>query len=286
MRHFLQTPSGAHFTGFEAFGRLSYGVAESSAALGAGISLLIVISLLAARHYRRMPKTAGAARSPDRLLPLLRWMPWALLLVFMAKVGTFENGRQLAPYYVFLFPSLLVSPGQSVLVRRRWWQSITWLVMLAAVMLLVVSRDRPLFPAQTVVGRLEAKYPNSKFVSNVSRTYSSAPDFEKQQSFLGKNLPADTVLGYAAMAGEAESSLWLPYGKRQVQRILPGDTPEQLRAAGIHCVVVEDYFLRETNDTLQQWLARYNGILVKQWQFLGDPYEPPKMYYLVRLQNS
>jgi hypothetical protein len=286
MKHFLQTSFGAHFAGFEEFGRLSFGVAETSAALGLGISLLILISFLAARHYRRTPGTVGVAKSPARRLWFLRWTPWALLLVFMAKVGSYENGRHLAPYYIFLFPSLLHSSGQSVLVKRRWWQSFALLVMTVAALLLVISRDRPLFPAQTVTGWLEAGHPNSKLVSNISRTYTAAPDFDNQRLFLRKNLPPDEpVLGYAAMAGEAESSMWLPYGRRQILRVLPDDTPEQLRSSGIHFVVVEDHFLRETNETIQQWLARYNGVLIKQWEFLSDPYAPPERYYLVQLQN-
>ena len=283
MQHFLQTSLGSHFMMFENFGHLSFGIAESGAGIGLGITLLILISIGAARHYRG---TACQTRNPDQLLRLLRWSPWALFLVLMAKIGTYENQRLFASYYFFLFPSLLISSGHSVLVRQRWWQSFAVLVMMAAAMLLVVSRDRPLFPVQMVVGQLEAKYPNSKFVSNISRTYSSAPDFENEQLFLRNNLPADKVLGYAAMAGEAESSMWLPYGSRWVQRILPGDPPEQVHSWGIHYVVVESSFLRDTDETLQQWLARYGGILMKQWEFLGDPYQPPERFYLVRLQNS
>ena len=285
MGHFLQTPLGAHFAGFESFGRLSFGVAESSAALGAGICLLTLISIFAARRRQKI-KTAGAAKSADRWLWLLRWTPWAMLVVFMAKVGTFENGRYLAPYYIFLFPSLLFLPGQSALVRRCWWRSCALLVMVLAAMLLVVSRDRPLFPAQTIASRLEARYPDSTFVSKIAHTYSSTADFANERSFLRRNLPEHILLGYAANAGEAESSMWLPYGTRQVQRILPGDTPEQLRSAGIHYAVVESSFLGKTNETVQQWLARYDGVLMKQWEFLGDPYEPPERYYLVRLQDS
>ncbi len=285
MGHFLQTPFGAHFAGFESFGRLSFGVAESSAALGAGIFLLTLTSVFAARYYRKAGRFGGE-KSSDKWLRLLRWTPWVMLVVFMAKVGTFENGRYLAPYYIFLFPSLLILPGQSILVRRRWWQSFTGLIMLVAVLLLVISRDRPLFPAQTIADRLGAKYPNSTFISKICRTYSSASDFENQRLFLEKILPDHVVLGYAAIAGLAESSMWLPYGTRRIQRILPGDTPEQVRSSGIHYVVVEDDFLLGTNDTLQKWLARFNAILLKQWEFLGDPYEPPKRYNLVLLQNS
>ena len=287
MKHFLQTPFGAHFNGFEAFGRLSFGIAESSAALGAGIFLLVLISFLAARHHRWTPETAGATKSHDRLLPILRWMPWALLLVYMAKVGTFENGRQFAAYYVFLFPSLLISTGQSVLVRRRWWQSVAVLVMLMAVLLLAISRDRPLFPAQTIIGWLAARHPDSKLISTISRSYAATPDFEHQRLLLQKILPpGEPVLGYAAVDGLIESCLWLPYGQRRVERILPGDPPEQLRLAGIHHVVLENNLLNQTNETLPQWLARYSGVVIRQWDFIANPYDPPQHFYLVRLQNS
>jgi hypothetical protein len=71
-----------------------------------------------------------------------------------------------------------------------------------------------------------------------------------------------------------------------VQRILPDDTPEQLRSWGIHYMVVQPLFLLWSGETLEQWIARYNGILVKQWEFTGDPYKPPERSYLVRLPNS
>ncbi len=285
--HFLQTPFGSHFTGFEDFGRLSFGVSETSAGIGPVIVLLILFSIGAARHYQPVSGTAGATQSPDKLLWLLRWVPWGLLLVFMAKVGTFENGRQLAPYYVFLFPSLLTSPGQSVLVRQRWWQLAALSVLVIAAVLLVISRDRPLFPSQTVVSWLEARYPDSKLVSNISRTYAETPAFEKQRLILRANLPpGETILGYATDGGLAESSLWLPYGCRRIIRVLPDDTLEQLRSDGIHYVVMEDDFLLKSHDTLEQWLARYRGVLITQWKCLQDPYAPLEGFYLIRLQDS
>ena len=285
MGHFLKTSFGSHFAGFEDFGRLSMGISETNATLGAGIVLFLVLSLWAGWHYRLTSSDVITTKSPDRVLPLLRWMPWALLLVYMAKVGTFENGRQFAAYYIFLFPSLLISSGQSGLIRRRWWQMMAWLVMLVAVLLLVISRDRPLFPSHWVVGRLEAKYPHSNFITSIAATYAGATDFEKQRSFLMNHLPPDeAVIGYAADGGLAESSLWLPFGQRRIERIMPGDTLERLRASGIHYVVIEDSWLRRANDALPQWLARFNGILINQWEFLGDPHEPPQRFYLVRLQ--
>jgi hypothetical protein len=287
MGHFLQTPFGAHFAGFEEFGRLSFGVAESSAALGAGIFILILVSIFAARHCRRTSHGDVTAKSRNNLARLLRWTPWLLLLLFMAKVGTFENGRQMASYYILLFPALLISPGHSILVQRRWWRALALAVMVVAVMLLVISRDRPLFPSQTLVGWLDVKYPGSKLVSSISRTYAETPGVESQRLYLRKILPpGETVLGYAAVGGLIESSLWLPYGQRRVQRILPGDTPEQSRLAGIHYVVLEQNQLDDTSETLPQWLARYKGIVIQQWEFIANPYDPPQHLYLVRLENS
>lgn len=281
--HFLQTPFGAHFTGFENFGRLSFGVSETSAALGMSVTLLILISAAAAWHY---PRAAGAVQGCGLLVRLLKWVPWVLLLVFMAKVGTYENGRSLAPYYFFLFPLLLAARGHAVLVRRRWWQTIALLVLLLAVAIVVISRDRPLFPSQTIIGWLTAKHPDSKLVANVAITYGRTPAFERQRVFLWQTLPqGETIIGYAADGGEAESTMWLPFGQRQIRRILAGDTPEQVRAAGIRYAVVEQNYLNKTGDRLEPWLARFDGVLIQKWDFPGDPYGPPQVYYLVRLEN-
>ncbi len=284
MAHFIQTPLGAHFKEFESFGYLTFGAGEDAAPLGCGMVLLTLISFFAARHYSRRAGTAASRANFGLLSRLLRWTPWLLLLVFMAKNGAFGNARYLASYYFLLFPSLLVSSGQAVLVRRCWWHWCALLVMALALMLVVVSRDRPLFPVQTVIGRLQTIYPNSKFVSKVGRTYAETPDYQNLRSSLKEKMPSDVpLLGYASAGGLLGSSLWLPYGERRVEYILPGDTPEQLRAAGIHYAVVESVFLDYTNVTLDQWLARYNAVVDTQWQFVANPYLPPQKFYLVHL---
>ena len=123
-------------------------------------------------------------------------------------------------------------------------------------------------------------------MSHFALTYSETPDFEKLRLFLRKTLPSDaTVLGYAETEGLLESQLWLPYGQRRVYQVLPDDSPEQTRRAGIHYVVLEGMLLDKTHETLQHWLARYNAVVMTQWQFVADPYDPPQHYYLVHLQN-
>ena len=284
--HFLQTSFGAHFAGFEDFGRLTNGVSETTAGIGLGISLLIVLAFLLARRYRLNPGSTVGFFREDFSRRLLRWTPWLLLLVFMAKVGTCENGRQLAPYYIFLFPSLLILRGHSDMVRRHWWRLTARLVMAFAVVLVIVSPVRPLFPAQTILGRLAETHPQSKLIASICRSYAEPGNFLQERQLLQHSLPPEeTVIGYAALAGQAESSLWMPYGRRQVQRVLPEDSPEQLRAAGIHFVLIEDNYLKTANDTLEQWLVRYHGDLIQQWEIHGNRHEP-EGYFLVRLQPA
>lgn len=287
MQHFLQTSFGAHFRGFEDFGRLSFGVGESGAALGASVCLFVVLSFLAARYYQRTQRPVAAAPGPDLLQTILKWAPWGLLLAFMAKIGTFENGRQLASYYILLFPLLLASPGQAVLVRRRWWRIMALLIIAFSASLLVVSRDRPLFPAQSIISRLEAKHPDSKLVANIKTTYAQTPAFGAQRDLLKQVLPPDeAVLGFApGVDCSAGSSIWLPYGQRRIIEVLPGDTGDQMRAEGIRYVVIENPFFKKAQGPLSQWLDRCHGTVVRQWQFLEDPYEPPVDFYLVQLQN-
>jgi hypothetical protein len=287
MQHFLQTSFGTHFRGFEDFGRLSFGVGESGAALGASVCLFVVLSFLMARSYRRTMKSPGAAQGPDLLQLILKWVPWGLLLAFMAKIGTFENGRQFASYYILLFPLLLASPGQAILVRQRWWRILAVLIIASSASLLVISRDRPLFPAQRIISLLETKHPDSKLIANIKTTYAQTPAFAAERKSLAQVLPPDEpVLGFApGVDCPAGSTIWLPYGQRRIIEVLPDDTLEQMRSEGMHYVVVENAFFKSAQVSMQQWLDRCHAVVTTQWQIVEDPYEPPKDFYLVKLQN-
>jgi len=286
MRRFLQTPMGTHFASFENFGFLSRGVSEGEAGIGLGICVLALASLWAMRRCAHTPPAGGVADS-DRLLWWLRLTPWALLLLFMAKVGTYQNARQLAPYYVFLLPLLLVRPGQVAVVRRRWWQCLGLVVMLLTAGLVVVARNRPLFPAETIISWLETKYPDSNLVKRVRFSYGSRLAVESQRNAFREYLtPQEPVIGYASLLGGCEVGFWLPFGSRRVERVLADDTPEQLSRSGIHYVVVEDSALKMSDETIEQWMEHYDGDLVAQLQFPKAIDGPPGQLYLVRLRSK
>jgi hypothetical protein len=286
MQRFLQTPLGAHFVAFENFGYLSAGVSEGQAGIGLGVCLLTLVSLVGVRRFR--PTAPGGETKPGS--HFLRWMrvaPWILLLVYMAEICEFTNARLLAPYYALLFPLLLAGPGHARLVRQSWWQRFGLLVMLLAVGMLVVSRIRPLFPAQTIIAKLQAKYPHTQIFLQIEAAYASPRAITTMKNYFKKDLPPDEqVVGYATSNGACEPGLWLPFGERRVERVLPEDTPEQLRRRGIHYVLVEDVALEAAKMTIEQWMQRYDGSLVDQLAFLQDRHRPPAHLYLIGLHSS
>lgn len=282
---FLQTPFGAHFGSFERFGHLNAGISEINAGIGLGICLLTFVSLLFAPAGKIASPTVGAKNFND-FFHWLRVMPWFALLLFMMVICASSGARLLSPYYVLLFPLLLAGVRQENLVRRLWWQRLGILSMLLTAAVLVVSRDRPLFPAVTIISRLHDAHPQSKFLSRLWLSYTWPRSVEQLRNYFRKDLPPDEhIIGYATVSGGAEMGLWLPFGSRRVERVLADDTPEQLRAQGMHYVLVEDFALGASHTTIDQWMQRYDARLVDQLEFLEDPYRPPGHLYLVRLNQ-
>jgi hypothetical protein len=267
MRHFVQTPFGSHFQAFEAFGRLGRGASETDSGIGLWIFSLTIISIFAAWHYRKK----GQAVQVGKLF-WLRWTPYFSLLIFMAGVATFQNARQLAPYYVFLFPALLVSHGHATLVRMRWWQGLGLAAMVLTATMLVVARDRPLFPAKTILLPLKEKHPQWHFLSKAWDSYACRLSVDQQRNaFQNEILPDERVMGYATVRGEEEPGKWVPFGCRRVERVLPDDSLLELQAKGIHNVLVDGSGLGLLGMTIDDWTNRFNGTLIDSMNYEAEP---------------
>jgi hypothetical protein len=293
MHQFLQTSLGAHFASFENFGFLSlvyyHGISEGNAGLGFGICLMVLVTW---REGARLRKKGGLVESSFEqvvVLRLLRLVPWGLLLLYMAKVGTYENARQLAPYYLFLFPAWLVRAGHAQVTRQHSWQRLAFAVMTVAALLLATISERPLFPARTIFKVVQSKLPGSDFLMDECFHYLDS-NYEialERRGYFKKALPPDEkVVGYSAMIFfDDETGLWLPYGRRRVECLLPGDPPEGLRALGIHYVVLSGPFVNQTFGNIANWLKQYDASVVDQYAFPKPgrrPADPPD-YYIVRL---
>lgn len=207
----------------------------------------------------------------------------------MAKVGTFENARQLTPYYALLFPAWLVNPGQPWITRQRQWQRLGWLIMVVTVVLVATVGDRPLFPAKTIWGGLGVKFPDSDVVSAQCSRYvdSFYQIIQARRNYLKRALPrGETVIGYYGQISDVdEPGIWLPYGQRRVECLLPDDPPERLRFLGIQYVVVNGTAVDQTHGNIRKWTDKYNASVVDQYIFPKQSRqvsEPPDLY-LVRL---
>jgi hypothetical protein len=285
MQRFLQTPLGTHFAAFERFGYLSSGVSESQAGIGLAICLLTLVSLVCVRSFTPIVPSKETIFS-RRFLRWIRLIPWIVLLVFMVGICSFEDARLLAAYYPLLFPLLLAGAGHSMLVRQRWWQCFGLLVMLLAIGMLVISRDRPLFPEQAIIEKLEARYPQSNFFRGIDTIYAAPRAIIGAQNYFNHDIPSsERVVGFATTFGALEPGLWMPFGQRRVERVLPGDTAEELQRRGIHYVLVEDIALEAAGITIEQWMQRYNGSLADQLAFLQDRHRPLAHLYLVVLHS-
>jgi hypothetical protein len=289
MRHFLFTPFGAHFSSFENFGYLTtdyyHGICEGNAGIGLGICILMLATLLEIRRQKKAG-LVGQPVPPDRLLFLLRLVPWGLLLLFMAKVGTSSSARHLAPYYIFLFPLFLVKTGHAKVVRQRRWQRRGLEIMLFTAIVVAGAGNRPLLPLPALWEILHAKFPQNGLVTDQCSRYADS-DFvaaAARKNFVEKFLPpGETVVGYHPIVCDVdEPALWLPYGRRRVECVSPGDSPGRLRSLGIRYIVVHLY---PQEGSIMDWMEKYHATLVGQYVFpnpSATTFAPPELY-LVRL---
>jgi len=157
--------------------------------------------------------------------------------------------------------------------------------MLITATLLFLSQHRPLFPAQTLLAGLQTKYPNSRLILALQNSYGFRSSFENLRNIFLKTLPpGETIIGYATSGDSAEPGLALPFGRLKVERILPDDSPDQLRLAGIRYIAFEDRWLIWRKESLEQWIKRFDCDLIDQVTFCYDPYIPPGHLYLVCLR--
>ena len=289
MRHFIFTPLGSHFASFENFCYLNadyyHGICEGNAGIGLGICILIFATFLVL-HRQRKDSSGGNLIRHDRLLFLLRLVPWGLLLLFMAKVGTSSSARHLAPYYIFLFPLFLVKIGHAKVVRQRRWQRLGLEIMAFTAIVAAGAGNRPLLPLPVLWEMLHAKFPQNGIVTDQYSRYADS-DFvaaTARKNFLNKYLPPDeTVVGYHPIVCDVdEPALWLPYGRRRVECDSPGDSPEHLRALGVHYVVVHLY---PRDGSIANWMEKHHATLAGEYTFpnpSATTFMPPELY-LVRL---
>ena len=257
--HFIVAPMVANFeNGFHLIGELP---TEDSAGIGFGLSVLLLVSMVAAAGFKKGAGTIENKITPARAIPsefsrLVLIAPWMALLAYGMKSGMVTPQRLIAPYYLLLAPLLLVGAGQSLVIRRRWWQALAGGSLFLALVVLTVSPDRPLWPAKTILSKASARHPDQRLIDRALKVYTVYSERPDSLAGVRALLPPGTkVVGFMGSEDDCDISLWRPYGERRVEHFLVTDSSGQIRERAEY-VVVSGYYLEEHGITFNDWLQK------------------------------
>lgn len=269
---------------------------EDWAGVGPGISLLLVIAAVWAIRQRlatstsRLPASASTLDIPPLVRKLALVCPWVALAAYCAKSGMVTPGRLIAPYYPLLLPLLLVGPEQAVLVRRRWWRALSWLVCLVAFAVLVVTPPRPLWPAQTLLTRAVAVWPDNRLLARALNTYQVYSHRADPLPELRAALPPDLkAIGFLGTPDDLDISFWRPYLTRRVEQISALETADQIRQRKLTAAIVSgaglEWWQSSTNLTLESWLTQTRAEVITNVTATTSVSAGPKPWYYVRFKE-
>jgi hypothetical protein len=279
--HFLAGPLTANFE--QGFHLVPEMPTEDMAGLGAGASCLLLASLATALAGRRPAEARLALVSaiPNGVRWAVLAAPWIALLVFTMKSGMVTPQRIIAPYYPLLAAALLLGAGPARLVRSRGWRWGVGVVLGLAALMLVLSPDRPLWPAKTLLARA----PATPAVTRALQVYTVFSRHNDALAGVRSLLPAGIdVVGFVGEPDDCDISLWRPFGSRRVEHFLVTDPPELLRSR-VEYVVVGGYNLGVLQLSLADWLQRNNAELIARTNLLVKLNEGPQDWYVTRLKH-
>lgn len=231
---------------------------EVNAGLGLGLTGLVFAGFL----YRgRREKVASTFALPQRLV-------WGALIIailaYLANLGLSALGRLTAPYYFFIVLLLLLPSGHAAAIRRPVWKMLMAGALLLALLTLVITPPRPLWPAQAVLTEAVKGANPNRIVKLAADTY--AVNRARPDAFarLREALPDGEKIVGMVTGDDPETSMWRPFGARRIVHVLPTDTGAELRQQGVHYILVNpDLFRQRFARTLDQWLAEIHGELFK-----------------------
>jgi hypothetical protein len=278
MPHFLTTAADQYFdNGFFVLGELP---TEDWAGIGFGLSILLAISVIASLLIRK---------SPAKKLPLIcRYIlitSWLALLAYCMKSGLTNAARVIAPYYPLLIASLIAGSGQSEIVRRCWWKCLACASVILTFIVLIVSPDRPLWPAKTILSHLSAQHPDSHLIARGLKVYTTYAQRSDPLAAVRELLPRDIkTVGFIAGPDDMDISLWRPFGSRTVKHFFWNDPPEQIHSQ-IQFAVVAGANLNSHNATIDDWLQKTGADLVASTNATLKVGEGPQPWFVVRFKN-
>ncbi len=250
-----------------------------------GICVLLGISVVASWLIRRRAGRASQYQTLSTWWKLVVWSPYFSLLVFGLKAQVVaSSARLIIPYYAILMVPLLLVFSEE-LFRRRWWKFLTAAVFGMAFLLLVISPGRPLWPAQSVLGKLKESHPSSPLIARAETVYSVYAGRADGFAPLVAVLPPDaTVVGFVTF-DDPETSLWWPLGSRRIEHVTSTDTRQKLEARGIKYIVVSSQS-SALHGSIEGLLQKFDAKIIKTVPLLLRAGQGMTDWYIIELRQE
>ena len=154
--------------------------------------------------------------------------------------------------------------------------------MFFSFVVLIVSPDRPLWPAKTILTKLVAQHPHQPALAralNVYTTYSLRAD---PLNGVRDLLPASAkTIGFVAGGDDMDVSLRRPFGTRRVEHFFATEPPAEI-GQHVEYAVVGGYNLALKNIPFDYWLKQSGAELVTTTNATLKINEGSQPWYLVR----
>jgi hypothetical protein len=259
---------------------------EESAGLGCGVSLLLAFVLarkiFSARTGRGL--TASKLFTNQNLVVLGAWFGF---LVLIARAGYVGPARYLLPFYVLLLVPVLTGAVPAQLTRAGGWKFCGLFVFLLALPPVVLSPQRPLWPAATLLKSMGAEHSENRWLQRAFTVYDTygarSAGFEPALKLLP---PGVDVIGFMG-TDEPEAALWKPFGARRVKHLLAADSAADIRARSIKYALVNADFLahnRATEFATWQQSVRAEQIAAVPLKLRAG--QPPEDWRLVKFSED
>jgi len=231
---------------------------EEHAGLGCGVTILLVTALGVGLFTRRRKSP-----KPCRWSVMLGGI--IALIAFGSVLTAGGTIRLLSPYYPLVIASVLALPGTERVTRMRWWRIPAVLVSLSALLIIILTPSRPLWPAQTVTKALLSRNPESRLLARISSVYSVYGERADALAPARALLPDGAhVIGFIQSGDDPEISLWLPFGRQHVIHIVGREMSNLpwLDKMGIQAIVARRTIVERQCGSVEKWIADINGELI------------------------
>lgn len=251
---------------------------EESSGLGLGIGCAVLAVLSFLPFHPKMP---------DRRCwkgCILGGLAWVSLVFFMMKLGAFCPGRLISAFYPLLLVPLVIFPANRELINRRWWKALAVLAGIYAIIALILTPSRPLWPANECLRRLCKRFPGNAQLARAREVYEVYSHRSNSLGPLAAHIPLSvSIVGLIEGEDDTEVALWYPFGRRRVHHLVG---LEQSRHSNIEWVVVKNGLLDEKPKSFDEWLRTTGGAVVATEMITSKVSVGPEKWSVVRFKPT